>query len=357
MLIILDCCFAANGAKGAGNGTNEIITACSSESVTTGVSRDSFTQVVTRELETLAHGFHTKGVRFTAVTLHSAIVRYSRDLKFTPFYARLTDHECQSIELSPLPQRAPTQPRPIPGSFPVYPPAPGVTAPSVTAPAVCAKVLLAIHVSEAPDSRLISYLRGEPNAIVPEYLADINVLKVEAVYQSHSTLLLVSVPVQVWDLLPDDPACHFVGFVTSSNMLSVHSPRVHIKPKAPASDLSTSRQWLTFLCDSPKLLGARLLNSLPEVLEGYGRSASQEAPCETQLASGELALRDTPLVIIGAGMLAQRIVEYIEPRSQCPITLVSTTVSLTRCTGMSQAIRSQMYSRNQSFTPKVGPSK
>lgn len=42
--------------------------------------------------------------------------------------------------------------------------------------------------------------------------------KVEGVYRSNSTLILLSVPVMVWDWIPDDPACTFVGYVHSENL-------------------------------------------------------------------------------------------------------------------------------------------
>jgi hypothetical protein len=45
-------------------------------------------------------------------------------------------------------------------------------------------------------------------------------VKVEAVYKSFSTLLLLSVPVFIWNLLPNEPACSFVGYVTSTNLLT-----------------------------------------------------------------------------------------------------------------------------------------
>jgi hypothetical protein len=44
-------------------------------------------------------------------------------------------------------------------------------------------------------------------------------VKVQGIFKSHSTLLLLSLPVMVWDLLPDDPACSFVAFIRSNNLL------------------------------------------------------------------------------------------------------------------------------------------
>jgi len=44
--------------------------------------------------------------------------------------------------------------------------------------------------------------------------------KIEGVYPSHSTLMIVSLPVSLWDMLPDHPACTVVGYVTGPNMIS-----------------------------------------------------------------------------------------------------------------------------------------
>jgi hypothetical protein len=43
--------------------------------------------------------------------------------------------------------------------------------------------------------------------------------KVQSVFKSHSTLLVISVPVMIWDLLPEDSACSFIGYVCSDNLL------------------------------------------------------------------------------------------------------------------------------------------
>jgi len=48
--------------------------------------------------------------------------------------------------------------------------------------------------------------------------------KIEAVFQSYSTLLVLSVPVPIWNMLPDHPACSFVGYVTSPNLVTQLPP-------------------------------------------------------------------------------------------------------------------------------------
>ena len=44
--------------------------------------------------------------------------------------------------------------------------------------------------------------------------------RIEGMYKSHSTLLILSVPVIIWDLLPDNQACSFIGYVNSTNRVS-----------------------------------------------------------------------------------------------------------------------------------------
>jgi hypothetical protein len=43
--------------------------------------------------------------------------------------------------------------------------------------------------------------------------------KIEGVYPSYSDLLILSIPVAIWDMLPDHPACSFIGYVTAPNLI------------------------------------------------------------------------------------------------------------------------------------------
>jgi hypothetical protein len=44
---------------------------------------------------------------------------------------------------------------------------------------------------------------------------------VQGVYNSNSTLIILSLPVVIWDWIPDDNACSFIGYVHSSNLLDL----------------------------------------------------------------------------------------------------------------------------------------
>jgi hypothetical protein len=43
-------------------------------------------------------------------------------------------------------------------------------------------------------------------------------VKVEGVYDSYSTILLLSIPVVIWNMMPDHPACQPIAYVTSRNL-------------------------------------------------------------------------------------------------------------------------------------------
>jgi len=60
---------------------------------------------------------------------------------------------------------------------------------------------------------------------------------VQGIYRSNSTLLILSLPVPIWDWIPDDPACSFIGYVHSQNLLVDQEP-----PTTRQSQLSLSSQ-------------------------------------------------------------------------------------------------------------------
>jgi Ankyrin repeats (3 copies) len=222
-LILLDCCYAAKGAKDSGTilrGTNEVIAACSPESRTTGVERRSFTSVLIRQLEEFAHAFRKCGQKFTAVGLHSALFRFSRELQYGPFYVRLTNSEYSSIDLTPLPTKATVS---ADGDSDIHMglstegDAGSESSSLNSKPKAIAKVLVAIHLTKSPRGDLVGFLRGE--GLIPSYVNAMEVLAVEAVFESNSVLAIISMPISVWDLLPEDTPCSYIGITYSKNLL------------------------------------------------------------------------------------------------------------------------------------------
>jgi hypothetical protein len=42
--------------------------------------------------------------------------------------------------------------------------------------------------------------------------------KIEGVYPSYSTLIILSIPVSIWNMMPDHPACSFIGYISALNI-------------------------------------------------------------------------------------------------------------------------------------------
>ncbi|PTB61465.1 hypothetical protein BBK36DRAFT_1089962, partial [Trichoderma citrinoviride] len=64
-------------------------------------------------------------------------------------------------------------------------------------------------------------------------------VKIQGVFKSHSTLVLVSMPVMIWDLLPEDPATSFIAFIRSNNMAAQKPQPTPIATSVPAPDFQS----------------------------------------------------------------------------------------------------------------------
>jgi hypothetical protein len=73
---------------------------------------------------------------------------------------------------------------------------------------------------------------------------------VQGIYRSNSTLLILSLPVPIWDWIPDDPACVFIGYVHSQNLLKGSNERINssqscaYNDKTHATSLELAQQTL-----------------------------------------------------------------------------------------------------------------
>lgn len=80
-----------------------------------------------------------------------------------------------------------------------------------------AKVLLSLALEEEQLLHIndwAGWIRSLPALVTPA--------RVQGIYKSGSSLVLLSIPVAVWDLIPDDPAIAFIGFIRSENLLQSH---------------------------------------------------------------------------------------------------------------------------------------
>jgi hypothetical protein len=67
-------------------------------------------------------------------------------------------------------------------------------------------------------------------------------VKVEAVFPSYSTLMILSVPMPIWDMLPEHPACSFIGYITAPELGVIQSK----DPKAAAAAALSARAGIIF---------------------------------------------------------------------------------------------------------------
>lgn len=106
VLLILDCCFSALAVKTPSAGDNWFLGASAKESQATGVSWKSFTSALTRQLTRYADRYWTDSKAFTVHSIHHALLAQEQDdLPITPIISRLTDHECDPTDLTPLQPR------------------------------------------------------------------------------------------------------------------------------------------------------------------------------------------------------------------------------------------------------------
>ncbi|KAL2270430.1 hypothetical protein VTJ83DRAFT_2614 [Remersonia thermophila] len=248
VLILLDCCAGAASATFAtGRSITETISASSWDAIAPDPGRYSFTNALIEVL------MEWRQRTFSAAMLHAEILarlKHPRPIlingkhfeaRTTPVHFMMTsNHKAASIELRQLVPRKAAQPslgtapashlvswnqpspypRMIEGRNPVEELPPAFTPPDFCIPA-------ASDPNEDEPHVLISLALEDDQTLdlkdwenwLAAFPAIAKHVKVQGVFKSHSTLLLLSLPVMVWDFLPDDPACSFVAFIRSNNLL------------------------------------------------------------------------------------------------------------------------------------------
>ncbi|PVH71184.1 hypothetical protein DL98DRAFT_660783 [Cadophora sp. DSE1049] len=263
VLLLYDCCNSAATAASSSNqrqkGVTEVIAACGYETIAPEVGEHSFSNALAEVLAAAS-----KGKPFSVAELHTRILTrlkcwtpsfvkddngkrredhagrllFERQPRRTPIYSIICETEPRrSIILAPLklnvkegedlsstPTRNETRStRNTVGRW-----SPGMSS-SSNEPARKRKrptdeaneypqVLLAIRLDkheldiEAWKECLLRQLPPEAKDI-----------KIEGIFGSFSTLLLLRVPLEIWDLLPEHRAYSFVGFVTTENMVDRES--------------------------------------------------------------------------------------------------------------------------------------
>ena len=233
-MIILDCCYAANAARDTAVGTTkELLAACGRENPTTGVGVRSFTSALIEELK----AFGT--APFTIAMLHGRLVTMRWRLAFTPIYALLSEHGGQSVQLSPLPLPLPLLTESV--QMPPIPESSYSTSSQQSSSGIAAdtRVLLAVSIAGDATPDVCQWKQWLVSQAPPE-ITSIDA-KVEGVFQSHSTMLVTSIPVHAWDGLPERAAYRFVGFVKSENRIGIGASNIPQKQSVHESGLSVAK--------------------------------------------------------------------------------------------------------------------
>jgi len=205
-LLLFDCCYAAAAlAKGFSEYTMEFLTACGREITCAGPKwtpyiGSAFTQTLIKYLKQGAH--QPKGLLVTE--LHTFLSLDKNLDNQSPNHAFIYSHR-RSLMLKSL-KGAMGQVKNTQIEKPLKE--------------------LGCHLTALVA---ISFLGDAPmNAeLMAKWLAyqvpdDVGNIKVEAVYESRSTAMLVVMPLWLWACLPDIPGCSLVEFVESGNLIDLH---------------------------------------------------------------------------------------------------------------------------------------
>ena len=96
-------------------------------------------------------------------------------------------------------------------------------------------VLIAVALEEDQSLQLDTWV---------EWLRDIPAIakyaRVEGIYESYSSLMLLSLPVNIWDLIPNNPAVSFIGFIKSQDYLKNQPSESSTAQAANSAHNSTS---------------------------------------------------------------------------------------------------------------------
>ncbi|KAF5661671.1 hypothetical protein FHETE_8319 [Fusarium heterosporum] len=259
VLILLDCCAgAASATFPSGASITETISASSWDAIAPDPGRYSFTNALIEVLQ------EWRVRAFSAAMLHAEVLarlKHPRPItingkyfeaRSTPVHFMMTsNHKAPSIEMSRMSR--------------------GDNLPS---PELLPMPAAAHETGRAPESTPVprnDYMFTEPNEDIPHVMIslaleddqrlDINAweqwlgafpamakyVKVQGVFKSHSTMLLISMPVSIWDLLPEDHATTFVAFIRSNNLMTQKPRNQSVPTLVPANCYSTENDSSSFV--------------------------------------------------------------------------------------------------------------
>ncbi|ETS80329.1 hypothetical protein PFICI_07858 [Pestalotiopsis fici W106-1] len=235
-LFLLDCCHAGSSISQALKGFSETIAASGFEYIAPPPGPHSFTNALTRILFDWSRSPHS----FTIAALHAEILTYLKIIppdQLTRDGLRLATAS-SSMEMEKFEWRR-TPVHYIRSTYKyissiILAPKARETTPFIDLrnlhlpkPTNSPRVVLSISLTED--------IRADDAESCRRWLTDFPLptedITVEAVFKSFSTVVLISVALEIWDVLPEIPGCNFVCYSQSKNLLghplTPHSTQKH----------------------------------------------------------------------------------------------------------------------------------
>ena len=273
VLILLDCCFAGSAARASINGTNELLAACGRETTTAAVTDRSFTRNLLRKIKSF------NGQPFTVNQLYERLINDRKRIDKTPQYAALSDCARSSIVLAPVrselavndlqlsvqssTESGSNDSGPLTSASTSLVPSSETGTSGLSSPSEGSRVLIAVSLAAEASVPEVELWKKWLSTDAPDNIRRLKVT-METAFSAHSTLVLVSVPISVWNHLPDTSAYRFVDFIKSGNLLACgakqseqHEEIFVVKENAMTDDSSSivSDEGYQFMHDRPSLSG------------------------------------------------------------------------------------------------------
>ncbi|KAL8706246.1 MAG: hypothetical protein Q9201_000683 [Fulgogasparrea decipioides] len=272
VLVLLDCCAAASSGGNTGKGVTKVIAACGFEAFAPGVGQHSFTSSLTEELKYLGQSKSS----FTTAFLHNKVLarlkkswipRYAndenRERRRTPIYIHLADGGKQRcIELGSMRHsaRSPvlSNPRSESSTQPLVPSTSSSNSEDIDMLGLDQVSQTSLNEDRLgpefalPQVLISVALEGEQLLHTNDWLdwlgsfpAVARSVHVEGVYRSHPTLLHLSLPVALWDAIPNNPAISFVSFVKTPNLAKSQDYNALRSSEVPkvSSHVDSAQEW------------------------------------------------------------------------------------------------------------------
>lgn len=233
MLFIIDSCSAVGmGIPDDSGGLKELFGACGINDVTSASESNAFTNCINMELNKLRRQKSQLNISALYATL---LKSYKDKLKSTPHRIALSPRATtESIDLHYGVDDAPDS----------TPPGPTTTQETLD---FNTRVLVAIRLQNPALTPRVddwtTWIKSHAPAGIIGVDVSLAYVHPVSLHQSRSSLLLVSLPMVVWSLMPHHPACTFIDLIQSDNLLSF-GPQKPLGVKLLEPDVEESRAFL-----------------------------------------------------------------------------------------------------------------